>query len=108
MKERDDPVFMFHRTLIMAKSANEHGTILNYDDMQMGRQHPIQILLTIPQSTHYPIAETISQKIKDEMRDLGFTDFWDYWFNGERTKALRKKEKMEEEKQKKKKKRWLS
>jgi hypothetical protein len=104
MRRQEEPIFLFHRSLIVAKSANEHGTILNFDDMQMGRVHPLHYQsLTIPESSHYPIIETISPKIREEMRDLGFADFWDYFFNAGKVKALRKKEKEKTEK----KKHWL-
>jgi len=91
----------------MAKSANEHGIILNYDDMQMGRAHAMHLLFTVPQCTHYPIVDTITPKMKEEMRDLGFTDFWDYYFNAEKVRAQKNKEKLEQEKQKNKKKHCL-
>lgn len=103
MRRLDEPIFMFHRALVMAKSANEHGIILNYDDMQMGRAHAIHLLLTIPQSTHYPIVDTITPKMKEEMLELGFIDFWDYYFNAEKVRVQKKKEKLEQEKQKNKK-----
>jgi hypothetical protein len=45
--------------------------------------------------------------MKEEMRDLGFTDFWDYYFNAEKVRVQKKKEKLEQEKQKNKKRHWL-
>jgi hypothetical protein len=85
---REEPIFIFHRMLIYAKSAGEHGTILNYDDMQMGRLRPTHILRSIPQSTYYPIVDTANTKIREGIRNLGFADFWDYWFNTENITRL--------------------
>jgi hypothetical protein len=101
MGRKDEPfVDMFHRTLCMAKASGEHGVILNYDDMQMGRKLSFYDVLTTPISTKYPIEP--SKAIKEDMQTLGFSDFWEYFFNAERVR----KQKKEEEK-KAKKKRWF-
>jgi len=103
MGRKEEPLScFFHRTLCVAKATDEHGVILNYDDLQMGRK--INFLgLTIPISTHYPMVDTIPAYAKEEMRELGFKDFWDYFFNAEKVK----KQKKEEEKKKAKKRRWF-
>lgn len=86
MGKKEEPLFnMFHRTLCLAKATDEHGVVLNYDDMQMSRK--IAFLgLTVPISTHHPIVDTVPVYVKEEMRELGFTDFWDYFFNAEKVK----------------------
>jgi hypothetical protein len=68
---------MFHQTLTIAKALDEHGIILNYDDLQTKRKP--KILPTILVSAHYPIADTIPQKQREEMKALGYTDFWEYF-----------------------------
>lgn len=101
MGRKDEPfVVMFHRTLCMAKALDRHGIILNYDDMQMDRKLSLYSILTVPISKPYPIEP--SGEIKEEMRALGFTDFWEYFFNAEKVR----KQKKEEEK-KAKKRRWF-
>ena len=102
MGRKEEPfVTMFHRTLCLSKATDEHGIILNYDDMQMGRR--IAFLgLSVPISTHYPIVDTVPEYAKEEMRELGFTDFWNYFFNAEKVKKQ-----MKEEEKKAKKRRWF-
>jgi hypothetical protein len=93
MKQREEPISLFHRQLISAKATNMHGIILNFDDMQMGRLHPLHYSgLSIPQSSHYPIIDLATPRIREEMRAFGFTDFWDYFFNINKAKASLKKE----------------
>lgn len=102
MGRKGEPfVAMFHRTLSMAKALDRHGIILNYDDMQIGRKLSLYSILTIPISKQHPIEP--SEEIKEDMRALGFTDFWEYFFNAE---TVRKQKKEEEKKAKRR--RWFS
>lgn len=65
--------------------------------MQMGRK---QFPLTVPLSRQHPIE--LTREIKVDMKALGFTDYWEYFFNAEKVR----KQKKEEEK-KVKKRRWF-
>ena len=97
MGRKEEPfVVMFHRTLCMAKALDRHGIILNYDDMQMGRKLSLYSILTVPISRQHPIEP--SDYVKADMQALGFTDFWEYFFNAEK---IRKQKKEEEKKAKK-------
>lgn len=101
MVRKDEPfVAMFHGTLCMAKAQDRHGIILNYDDMQMGRKVSFYSIFTVPISEQHPIEP--SEAIKEDMKALGFSDFWEYFFNAEKVR----KQKKEEEK-KSKKRRWF-
>lgn len=100
MVRKDEPfVAMFHRTLCMAKAQDRHGIILNYDDMQMGRKLSFHSIL-IPISDQYPIEP--SKAIIEDMRALGFNDFWEYFFNAEKVRNQKK-----EEEKRAKKRRWF-
>jgi hypothetical protein len=101
MGRKDEPfVAMFHRTLCIARAQNKHGIILNYDDMQMDRRLSSYNILNVITSEQHPIEP--SEAIKEDMRALGFTDFWEYYFNVD---DVRRKKREEEKKAKKKK--WL-
>jgi hypothetical protein len=91
-------VAMFHRTLCIAKAQNKHGIILNYDDMQIGRRLSSYNILNVITSEQHPIEP--SEAIKEDMRALGFADFWEYYFNVD---GARRQKKDEERKTKKRK-----
>lgn len=54
----------------------------------MGRLRPMHNLRAILQSTHYPIVDMTNTKIREGMRNLGFADFWDYWFDSQNITKL--------------------
>lgn len=93
-------ISFYNQIFCLAKALNEHAIILNLDDAQMGRLTPKLIESgTIPVARMYPIQ--VPEKMKEDMVELGFKDFWEYFFNANKVRQQRKKE---EEKSKKK--RW--
>lgn len=95
-------ISFIHQILCIAKALDEHGIILNLDDMYIASLRARFFLKImepsiIPISKNYPPSVTLT--LKEEMDKLGITDYWDFFFHTQKLILQSQKER--------KKKRWF-